>query len=225
MADKKISELPVRTQTVVGNDVLMLVTDPASSPANYRVPVKNFLAQLQVDLPQTSNAAFKILASVAVAGATADLAAGEFRLQANSSIGVAVQERCGLVVHNEILNSTSTVTNGMIGARVRVDPGTSAGVAAANTYGLVVEHTIANTAQARAIAPRAFLAFRDAPGAGGLATSYLLDLGATGNTVSANLSTGNASVLFSKAANTTISHKIKVNVNGTDYWLCATSAY
>jgi hypothetical protein len=225
MADKKITALSERAQAIVGTDLLMIVTDVATTPTNYKVPVKNFLAQLQIDLPQTSNSAFKVTAAVAAAGATAALAAGEFRLLANSSVGVASASRCGLSVHNEILNSSTTVANGMFGALVRVDPGTSAGVAAANTYGLVVEHTIANTAQARAIAPRAFVAFRDAPGTGGQATTYLLDLGATGNAVSANLSTGNASVLFTKAANTTITHKIKVNVNGTDYWLCATSAF
>jgi hypothetical protein len=108
---------------------------------------------------------------------------------------------------------------------VLLDAGTSNAVAA-NTFGLVVDHSIANTSQARLVAPRAFLAFKDNAGSGSNTTTYLLDIGAQGNTVSANLTTGNGTAMISAANNYTllgINRTIRIVVNGTTLYLLAST--
>jgi hypothetical protein len=154
------------------------------------------------------------------------LAAAEFVLQANSSAGFTVQDRVGLIVRNEIQNGTLKRHGTHVGTPCQARHG-KLQRRRSNTYGLVIDHTLdANVAAARLVSPRAFIALKEQAGAAGNTTLYLMEVGAQGNLVSANLSTGNASVLFTKAANATVpTHKLRVNVDGTDYWLCLTSAF
>lgn len=225
MSDKKISQLTERIGAILGTDLVTLVGNTATSPTNLKVQVKNLLSGFAIDLPQTTVSAFKIAANVTANATAAVLAAGEFVLQANSSAGFTVQDRVGLIIRNEVQNGNSNVTGRLWGAHIKLDSGNSNCVAA-NTFGLVIEHTLdANVAAARLVSPRAFLAVKEFAGAAGNNTTYLLDIGAQGNVVTSNLSTGNASVLFSKASATTTTHKLRVTINGTDYWLCLTTAF
>jgi hypothetical protein len=224
MADKKITQLTERITAVLGTDLLAIVGNVAATPTNLKVQVKNFLSNLAIDLPQTTFSALKLTANVVANGVAAVYAGGEINLQANASAGFTVQDRVGLIVANQILNGNSNVTGRMWGLHVKVDTGNSNCVSS-NTYGLVIDHTIANVASSRLVSPRAFIALKEQAGAAGNTTLYLLEVGAQGNVVSQNVSTGNSSVLFSLAANTTISHKLKVRVNGTDYWLPLTPAF
>jgi hypothetical protein len=224
MSDTKTSQLPERVTGVLGTDLLAMVGNTAGTPANLRVQVKNFLSGFAIDLPATSVSAHKLTANVTANATAATLVGGEYVLQANSSVNVTVRDRIGLIVRNQILNGNSNVTGQMWGAHVQLDLGNS-NVTAANTFGLVIDHTIANTSWNRLVSPRAFVALKEQAGASGNTTTYLLDVGAQGNTVSANLSSGNATVLFSKASTTTATHKLRCTINGTDYWLMLTSAF
>lgn len=219
-ADKKLSQLAEKVSEFAGTDLVYMVA--SSTP--YRVQVKNFLSGLRLELPQTSRAGLSLIAAVTANATSATLAAADFTLQANSSIGVTVQDRIGLRATNEILNATSNVTGQMWGAHIKLDPGAS-NFAAANTFGVVIDHTISNTSWTRAVAPRAYIGIKEQAGTNGLTTSLLMDIGAQGNVVSSNLSTGNASVVMSKANTTTATHKLKISVNGTEYWLMATDAF
>ena len=223
MADRKISQLPERVTSVLGIDLLTLVGNTAGTPTNLRVQVKNFLSNLAIDMPQTTLSAFKLSANVTANATTATLAAAEVALVANSSINVTIQDRIGLVVRNEILNGNSTVTGLMAAGVFKLDTGNSA-VNASTTFGVVIDHTIANTSWARLVKPRAFIAFKERAGVSGNTTTYLLDIGAQGNTVSADTANVNTTTMISKANVTTATHKVKVSINGTDYWLFASTA-
>lgn len=218
MADEKVSQMLERVTSVLGTDLLPIVGNTSTVPVNYRVQVKNFLNGLAVDLPQTTVSTLQLTANITANAQTATFAAGELILQANSNVAVTVQDRVGLIVRNRILNGNSNVTGMMWGAHIQLDTGNSNCVSS-NTFGLMIEHTIANTSWARLVSPRAFIGIKENAGTGGNTTTYLMDIGAQGNVVSANLSTGNATVLLTNATATTCTHKLRIRVNGTDYWL------
>ena len=105
MADKKITALSERLVPIIGEDLLTLVANvvPASAAANYKVQVKNFLANCQISLPTTAVAGFRITANV-VANSTAVQSAAEFRLDAgNNAIGAT--QLYGAIVNHTIANS------------------------------------------------------------------------------------------------------------------------
>ena len=105
MADKKISALTERTSPILGTDLLIIVSDLATTPTNYRVKVKNFLAAAQVDLPATAWSAMNVTANV-VANSVAIQSAGLFTLNAgNSSIGSS--NAYGMLINHGVLTSGS----------------------------------------------------------------------------------------------------------------------
>lgn len=106
MADKKITALNERLVPVIGEDLLLLVANvvPASTADNYKVQVKNFLANCHISLPTTAVSAFRVTANV-VANSTAIQSAGEFRLDAgNNAIGSA--NAYGLIINHTIANTS-----------------------------------------------------------------------------------------------------------------------
>lgn len=223
MPDRKISQQTEHTTPVIGTDLLPMVGNVATTPTNYKVQVKNFLSQIEIDLPQTSFSTLKVTAKVTANALSAALTAGEFALVANSSVGVTVQHRYGLKVSNIIQNGNSNVTGQMIGAYFTLDIGNS-NVVAANTFGVVIDHTInTSVTSARTVSPRAFLAFLEDAGSGGAQTSYLMDIGALGKTVSANLTAANTSVILNAHAYLAGTHAIKFRINGQDMWLLASN--
>src|ERR1043165_5068790 len=163
MADSKISQMPERVGAVLGTDLLPMVGNVGSTPANLRVQVYTFLSNLAVDFPQTTRSAFKLAANVAANAVAATLCAGEFILQSNAASGFTTRDRVGFIIGNTIAGANSNVTGMMWGAHVKLDPGTSNFVAA-NAFGMVIEHTIANTAQSRLVSPRAYLAIKENAG-------------------------------------------------------------
>lgn len=229
MADKKITELTEKTTQILGIDILPLVSDTLTTPSNYRVQVKNFLKDISIDLPQTSRSAFKITAHITADANTAAFAAAEFNLIANSSVGVTVDERHGLIARNIIQNGNSSVLGLMSAGHFILDTGNSA-TAASNTYGIIIDHTLdPNTASQRAVPPRAYIGILENAGNGApqsVKTSYLMDVGGQGEHVSANLASASASVVLSLAgasANSAASHTLKISCNGVDYWILASN--
>lgn len=106
MADKKITALSERLVPIIGEDLLVLVANvvPASLAANYKVQVKNFLSNTQIQLPSTTSSAFRITANQ-VANSTAVQAAGEFVVDAgNNSIGGT--KTYGVIVNHTIANTS-----------------------------------------------------------------------------------------------------------------------
>ncbi len=220
MPDQKITQCLEHVTAVLGTDLLPLVGNTGTTPTNYRVQVKNFLSQITIDLPQTAYAALHITAE-AVANANAVVqAAGQFDMVANSINSWGAKDRYGLIVNNLIQNGNSNVVGQMAAGMFTLDNGNSATIAA-NTFGLIVRH-YSNTAP-RVVAPRAFIALLEDANTGA-ATTYLLDVGATGKTVSA-CTTHSGTVVLSAglSGNTEPSHALRISVNGADYWLLASN--
>ncbi len=222
MPDKKVSQCTERVSEILGTDLLLVVGNTATTPVNYRVQVKNFISQLLVDLPTTTRSGMKLTANVGANAVSATLAAGEFVLQANAASGFTVRDRIGFIIRNEIAGANSNVTGMMWGAHVRLDPGTS-NFAAANSFGVVIDHTIANTAQTRVVSPRAYIAIKENAGASGNATTFLMDIGAQGNTVTAN-TTADANVVFSRTVDKTANRTLKFSINGETIWLLGSNS-
>lgn len=217
MADAKISQLVEHVTAILGVDLLALVANTSTTPVNHKVQVKTFFSNIQVDLPATSASALKMTGYVTSNTTTATLIGGDFGLVSNSSIGVTTRDRIGLRAVNEIQNGNSAITGQFWGGHVRLDSGNSATVAS-NTYGFVIEHTLnVAVASARITAPRAYLAFKEKAGSGNT-TTYLMDIGAQSNTVSAS-ETANANVVYSRTSDTAVNRMIRVCINGEDIWL------
>ena len=230
----KVTELPAYTDPITGDDLLTLVTDrPASSVrfSSWKVSVKNFLSQLSISLPQVTATAFKSVGSIVGPAPGAVFTGGEVGLTSNSSVTGQSQERYGLIVRNEILGAAQ-VTGTTAGMVVHLDTGPATTVSA-NTFGMLIDHRVANPANPRATAPQAFLGIRENAGTGGAQTLYLMDIGATGNAVSADLTSvgGNTATIISRcnasmrtALTSGTTYLLKIRVNGIDYWLHATPA-
>lgn len=118
---------------------------------------------------------------------------------------------------NVVPNSTATLA----AAQFTLTSGNTTNVAS-NTFGVLINHTFLTGAGKRAVAPRAFIGILDLPGSGGAATTYLMDIGALGNTVSANVSSANTGVVLTVPTGArAATHLLKISVNGADYWLLA----
>lgn len=226
MADHKITQLVEKTTTILGIDLLPIVSDTLTTPENYKVQVKNFLKDISIDLPQTSRSALKLTALITADANTAGFAAAEFNLVANSSVDVTVQDRRGLIVRNLIQNGNSVVEGRMSAAEFTLDTGNSV-TDAANTYGLIINHDLdANTANVRSVAPRAYIGILEYAGASApdnVKTTYLLDVGGQGKHVSEDTGNANPFVVISAVGASTPSHVLKIAVNGVDYWVLASN--
>jgi len=224
MPDKKITQQSEHVTPILGVDVLPIVANVAASPTNYKVQIKNFFSQVQIDLPATSFSAMKMTAFATANALTATQAAGEFNMLANSSIQVTAQDRYGIIGTNKIQNSNTTITGQFAAAFFTLDPGNS-NVAAANTYGVIISHNLdANVAAARAVQPRAYLAIQENAGSNVAAkTKYFAELGAQSLSVSADTANTNTSVVFSKTTDRVATHTIKCCINGMDVWLLASN--
>lgn len=223
MADKKTTQLNEQIVDFTGADLVAVVANTAGTPENRKVQIKNFL-HWTVDFPQTTFSLAKLTANVSANATAATLAAGEFILQANGSSSFTGRDRVGLIVRNTIGNGNSNITGQFAGLLVQIDTANSNCVSA-NTYGLVVDHTLnTNVAAGRLVAPYAFLALKDKPGSNvAAATTYLFDIGAQGNTVSAN-ATADANVMYSRSVDKTANRTIKLRVNGEDIWVLASNS-
>lgn len=223
MPDKKVSQQTEHITAILGADLIPMVGNTATTPVNYRVQVKNFLSQITIDFPQTTTSALKLTASVTANALAASLAAAEFNAVANSSIGVTVLNRYGLIVSNKIQNGNSNVTGQIAAAIFTLDTGNSTTVTT-NTFGIIISHDLdANVAAARLVAPRAFIAMQEGTNTNTASkTTYLLDVGAGGKLVTQDTANANISVMFSKTADKIATHMLKLRVDGQDVWvLCS----
>jgi hypothetical protein len=221
MPDQKISSQPEHTTPVLGTDVMPLVANTDTTPTNYRVQVKNFLSQIQINLPQTDFSAMKVTASVTANANTHIQAAGEFVMMANSALSAVAEtkDRYGIIGRNIIQNGNSNVLGQCAAGMFELDTGNAATVSG-NTYGVVVRH-FANT-RPRFTAPQAFFGvFEDANT--GPDTLYLMDLGAGGKHVSGVAGNADSAVIFSDIGSAVAAHTLKIRVNGIDLWLLASN--
>lgn len=203
MADKKITELTALTSVDVDqNDLLVIVDSPSSTPITKKITVGNLLGGVKytANTNTSSNVtALKVTAKADTANVNALFTAAQFSL--------------------ELSNASNILADGAVGNN--------------GPYGISIEHsnTVARSAGSR---PVAFINFRETANVASanaeLSTKYLFDIGMNGfGNVSFSSANSNTLVMVTSSnaaagsANAAPTHKIKVRINGTEYWLLASS--
>ena len=226
MADKKITELTSLT-TVAAEDLFVVVDDPAGTPITKRVAASDLFGN---GISYVTNSTYKeatVLKSVLTANVSANtttantLIAADFVVNALST-STQTERQYALRATSTLSANVANVTIEHATAKFILDVGNSATLIA-NTY--VGVFRVANTG-ARTGNVQAFLGFGDAASSSTTGqTLYLFDIGMNGSAnVSANVTTGAASstTLFSNSAALAATHKLRVRINGANYWLMLT---
>lgn len=228
MADKKITELG-QLPTLSADDLFVVVDDPGGTPitksttaGNVFSFIKNTLISNAISLTTSGadagNTAFKVLLSSGgtTNAAITTLTGAEVIVSANAgSTNTATQ--FGLSVSSKLLGATANVKTTHAVGNFILDVSNAASLIA-NTYGLRIQ--VANS-DTRVANVQSFLRLEDlAANSTTAQTLYLFDA----NGVSANLSsgTGNALTLLANSAAGAATHRLRVRINNTDYWILLT---
>lgn len=190
MADKKITELS-SLQAISQDDLFVVVDDPLGTPITKNITAAGLFSNVGFSQATNTTSAISALNVVTVAG-TANIS--------NQVSGAKVS----LVIGN---SAVTQLSSGVVGNN--------------GPYGLSIEHsnTVGRTANAQ---PMAFVNFSESfSGNTTHSTKYLLDVGKNGNAnVTANLTANlDITALFGTANNLTATHKLRIRVNGEDYWV------
>jgi len=224
MANKKITELTALSAASLSKDDVIPIVSTSGTPITKKISVGTLLStQASAGAPVYSNIVYSTTTSVPSvslvkatltsnvnAGATA-VTAGEFNVAAGNA-SANTTYLYGLRVSTAMVAGANVFTEHAV-AKLTLDVGNVASLIT-NTYGLVISH--ANTGT-RAAAPRAFLCLTESVQTNSLSTQYLFELSQNG---AGNVS----SAVFADAVSTTIAKKLKVRINGTDYFIALTTA-
>lgn len=220
MADKKITEL-TELSALDQSDLFVVVDDPAGTPVTKRITTTNLFGNVAYITTSTTGDKATLQASItsnAAPAAVANIAAAVFRTNATSTSTANVAHQYGIVVSHQFNGATANVSNTVAVGSFSLDVGAAAALPATNTFGLVV--SVSNNAT-RTFQPTAFLKLADSLAATNTtSTKYLFSLNCAAN-VSA---TGNTTYLLSNCTGNTATNKLKIQINGTDYWLLVSNS-
>ena len=224
MADKKITELTPLT-SLTPDDLFVVVDDPTGTPITKKIAAADIFANGISFVTSSTYKGATVLRSILTANVSANTAtantliAGEFVTNAttyssNSEYQYAVRATSALS------GATANVTKQHATAKFILDVSNSATLMA-NTYVGVFQ--VANTG-VRVANVQSFVGFGDAAANSTTAqTKYLFDLGLGGSAnVSASAAGANVTTLLSNTSNggtVAATHKLRIQVNGTDYWV------
>lgn len=220
MADKKITELTELT-ALADVDLFVVVDDPTGTPITKKILSRNVFGN---GVSFTTNSTFQsatvlksiLTANVSANGATANtLIAGDFVVNATPT-STQSQQQYALRATSALSGANAQTTAEHAVTKLILDVSNATSVIA-NTS--VLRLVVANT-DTRVSNVQSFISFGDVAANSTTAqTKYLFDIGQNGS-VSANTSAGaNSVVLLSNTADKTVTHTIKVRVNGQDMWL------
>lgn len=201
MADKKITELTSLT-SLSQDDLFVVVDDPNGVPITKRITAGNIFANVNFSsvAATTSGVGLKVTSTAATQNISTEF------------IGTKVS----LVIANAAVTQL-----GSGGGNV-------------NFYGLSIEHSNTSVRLNSNSAPIAFINFSESANVTSanaqLSTTYLLDIGKNGlgnvsfsSTNSNTLTMITASEYTGTLSNNTPTHKIKIRINGVNYWLLASN--
>lgn len=222
MADKKITELTPLT-SLTPDDLFVVVDDPTGTPITKKIAAADIFANGISFVTSSTYKGATVLRSILTANVSANTAtantliAGEFVTNATASSSNS-EYQYAVRATSALSGATANVTKQHATAKFILDVSNSAALVA-NTYVGVFQ--VANTG-VRVANVQSFVGFGDAAANSTSAqTLYLFDVGLNGSAnVSANTSAGaNSLVLLSNTADKTVTHTMKVRVNGQDMWL------
>lgn len=230
MADKKITELTSLTE-LAKDDLFVVVDDPSGTPITKKITAEKVLTGLAYTAANSSSESVGVKAIVTLAGnttlANATLKGAEFIVNVTAaSQNTAYQY--GLVAKSLLSGAAANVKTEHAAAKFVLDVSNATGTIA-NTSALFLE--IANTGT-RVANVESFITFADkAANSTTAQTLYLFNIGANGTAnVSFSSTNSNSTVMVTATnaaagtANAAPTHKIKVKINGTNYWLFASTS-
>jgi len=221
MADKKITELTALTQLAKG-DLFVVVDDPSGTPITKKMTAESVLTGLAYDVAAASTDSVGVKAivtsNVVTTGASAAIKGAEFIVNVTAT-SANTSYQYGLVAKSLLSGAAANVKVEHAAAKFVLDV-SNATSTIANTSGLLIE--VANTG-ARVANLQSFITFADAASNSTSAqTLYLFDIGKNGQAnVSANVAaaSGNITTLLSNTAVAGATHKLRVRINGSDYFI------
>jgi len=227
MADKKITELSELT-ALADVDLFVVVDDPAGTPITKKISARNVFGNGASFTTTASNPAATVLRSTLTANVNADsstantIIAADFLVNATATSANS-HNQFAMRATSRLAAAESKVALEHAAAKLVLDVGPATTVVA-NTS--VLRLLVANTGT-RVSNVESFISFGDAAANSTSAqTKYLFDIGANG-TANVSVSTSgvtNATTLFSTSAASAATHKVRIRVNGVDYWLLAVNS-
>lgn len=231
MPDKKITELTEAPQ-LAQNDLFVVVTDTAGTPITKKITASTVFekgVRFVTNGTYAGKIAFRSLLTANVSASNMDtgnttVVAGEFITNATPT-SVSTLYQYGVRAVSALSGATANVATEHAVAKFVLDVSNS-GSLITNTYVALLH--VANT-DTRVANVQAFIGFGDAAANSTTAqTRYLLDIGLNGAAnVSVSTAGPNTTTLLSNTSNggtVAATHKVRVRINGADYWLLAANA-
>ena len=247
MADKKMTALTDLSTGVASEDIMHVVDDPGGSPVNKKVSVFNLYGNLNhtTNSGDASGRSFvrtNTSVNVTHTGVVTPFETNMIHSHTGSTSNT-VTSIYGAKFNVNVAGSNAVATGEIAGSLITVDISNSVAKANVNTaytggaariYGQKI--TVGDSASNRGTKPDAFLCLNDDGGytaanhPGAQAVHYFAELGsaAAGYVAAASAAntTAHASnlVMFSTGtADSASNARMRIKVNGTEYWLLATT--
>ena len=218
-ADKKITALTALAQPS-SDDLLLVVDDPGGTPVSKKITVGAFVGNLTyITASSVTYDALKMTLTANNSHIGNTVTAAAFIVEKSGNYTGNAQ--FAIRAESKLQGAGANVTGIHAAAFFNLDVGESANTG--NAYGIIIESGKANASWTRAVAPAAFVAFGERSMTT-QPTRYLFDVGLAGtaNVSGTAAGTSNANI-FMAASDTTISHKLSIRVNGTQYFICLTA--
>lgn len=229
MADKKITEL---TQLGPGQlaqgDIFVVVDDPTGTPITKQVTVADVFGSINY-VTSTTYKSVSLVKSIVTANTNANgssntVIAGEFIVNALSTSNTT-DKQYGIVAKSALSAAVANVVIEHAAAKFVLDV-SNAGSLIANTHTAIFY--VSNTG-VRVANVQSFIGFGDqAANSTTAQTKYLFDIGLNGAAnVGASSAGANVTTLLSNTSNggtVAATHKLRIKVNGTDYWVLLANA-
>ena len=213
MADKKITDLTALA-SLSQDDLFVVVDNPSGTPITKKITVADMFSNVSyitsVSVPAATVFKSVLTGNANTTSASSVLTAGDFSVNALST-SANTPYQYGITVTSMLGQAAANVKTEHAVGKFKLDV-SNAATLITNTFGLMVQ--VANTGT-RAARPQAFLSLSEQlTGDNALSTKYLFVLNCANSTATTDR------MLTNCAANVA-THKIKVLINGVDYWLLA----